>query len=72
MRVLLIEDDASVRPIVRKMLERGNHEVTEAENGRAGLDRLRDSAFDLVITASSCPRWTGLRLSSNCASIIRL
>ena len=60
MRVLLIEDDASVRRIVRKMLERGRHEVTEAENGRVGLDRLRDGAFDLVITDIVMPEMDGL------------
>ena len=60
MRVLLIEDDASVRRIVRKMLERGRHEVTEAENGRVGLDRLSDSAFDLVITDIVMPEMDGL------------
>ena len=60
MRVLLIEDDVSVRRIVRKMLERGRHEVTEAENGRVGLDRLRGSAFDLVITDIVMPEMDGL------------
>jgi CheY-like chemotaxis protein len=60
MRVLLIEDDGSVRRIVRKMLERGCHEVTEAENGRVGLDRLRDGAFDLVITDIVMPEMDGL------------
>ena len=60
MRVLLIEDDASVRRIVRKMLERGRHEVAEAENGRVGLDRLRDGAFDLVITDIVMPEMDGI------------
>ena len=62
MRVLLIEDDVSVRRIVRKMLERGRHEVTEAENGRVGLDRLRGSAFDLVITDIVMPEMDGLEM----------
>ena len=60
MRVLLIEDDAAVRRIVRKMLERGRHEVTEAENGRVGLERLSDSAFDLVITDIVMPEMDGI------------
>ena len=60
MRVLLIEDDASVRRIVRKMLERGYHEVAEAENGRIGLERLRDGAFDFVITDIVMPEMDGL------------
>ena len=31
MRVLLIDDEQMVRKIVRKMLERSGHDVTEAE-----------------------------------------
>ena len=62
MRVLLIEDDASVRRIVRKMLERGRHDVTEAENGRIGLDRLSDSVFDLVITDIVMPEMDGIEM----------
>ena len=60
MRVLLIEDDASVRRIVRKMLERGCHEVAEAENGRIGLERLSDTEFDLVITDIVMPEMDGI------------
>jgi CheY-like chemotaxis protein len=60
MHVLLIEDDVSVRRIVRRMLERSRHDVTEAENGRVGLDRLRDGAFDLVITDIVMPEMDGL------------
>jgi CheY-like chemotaxis protein len=62
MRVLLIEDDASVRRLVRRMLERGRHEVTEADNGRAGLDRLGSGVFDLVITDIVMPEMDGIEL----------
>jgi DNA-binding NtrC family response regulator len=62
MRVLLIEDDASVRRLVRRMLERGRHEVTEADNGRAGLDHLGSGAFDLVITDIVMPEMDGIEL----------
>ncbi len=60
MRILLIEDDASVRNLVRRMLERGRHEVTEADNGRSGLERLRAGAFDLVITDIIMPGMDGI------------
>ena len=62
MRVLLIEDDASVRRIVRKMLERGRHEVAEAENGRIGLERLSNTEFDLVITDIVMPEMDGIEM----------
>lgn len=60
MRVLLIEDDAPLRNLVRRMLERDRHEVTEADNGRSGLDRLRAAAFDLVITDIIMPGMDGI------------
>jgi CheY-like chemotaxis protein len=61
MRILLIEDDASVRNLVRRMLERGRHEVTEADNGRSGLERLHAGAFDLVITDIIMPGMDGIK-----------
>ena len=60
MRVLLIDDEQMVRKIVRKMLERSSHEVTEAENGRLGLEQLKTGAFDLVITDIIMPEMEGV------------
>ena len=60
MRVLLIDDEQMVRKIVRKMLERSGHEVTEAENGRLGLEQLKTGTFDLVITDIIMPEMEGV------------
>ena len=60
MRVLLIDDEQMVRKIVRKMLERSSHDVTEAENGRLGLEQLKTAAFDLVITDIIMPEMEGV------------
>jgi DNA-binding NtrC family response regulator len=62
MRVLLIDDESMVRKIVRKMLERSGHEVTEAENGRCGLEQLKRGSFDLVITDIIMPEVEGIEL----------
>jgi DNA-binding NtrC family response regulator len=62
MRVLLIDDESMVRKIVRKMLERSGHEVTEAENGRFGLEQLKRGSFDLVITDIIMPEVEGIEL----------
>lgn len=60
MRVLLIDDEQMVRKIVRKMLERSGHQVTEAENGRLGLEQLKTDRFDLVITDIIMPEMEGV------------
>jgi CheY-like chemotaxis protein len=40
MRVLMIEDEAALRIVIRQMLERAGHEVTEAENEGRSAGRL--------------------------------
>lgn len=51
-RVLLVDDEASVRKVVRMMLERLGYRVVEASNGAEALGILETSLdrIDLVIT----------------------
>lgn len=58
--VLLVEDDADIREGVRILLESENYHVTEAENGRRGLELL-DNTTDLVILDVMMPGMSGLR-----------
>jgi DNA-binding response OmpR family regulator len=48
-KVLLIDDDALTRSLVRDVLERAGHEVHEAADGLAGLRKLRSTHAELVI-----------------------
>ena len=41
--MLLIEDDETTRGMMRAMLEREGWQVTEASNGREGLERVAES-----------------------------
>ena len=41
---------SGVRQSLVAILQRGNHTVVEARNGREGLEKLKAQAFDLVIT----------------------
>lgn len=59
-RVLIVEDDADIRDGVRILLESEGYQVTEAENGRQGLDCLNDEV-DLVILDVMMPGMSGLR-----------
>ena len=47
-RILLIDDDETVRTILYLTLVHAGHEVIEARNGREGLDKFRQDVVDLV------------------------
>ncbi|MFO1059653.1 MAG: response regulator [Dongiaceae bacterium] len=60
-RVLVIDDDELVRQTLRRMLEKGGHEVVTAINGRYGLSRFEDDGgIDLVVTDILMPEMEGL------------
>jgi CheY-like chemotaxis protein len=47
--VLVVEDDAGMRGLLRRMLEAEDWTVAEAENGRQALDRLAQAQPSLII-----------------------
>jgi two-component system response regulator (stage 0 sporulation protein F) len=61
-RILVIDDHDSVRLLLRSVLERAGHEVTEASNGRLGLAVYRERPVDLVVTDICMPEMNGLDL----------
>jgi two-component system response regulator (stage 0 sporulation protein F) len=60
--ILIIDDEASVRLLLRSVLEAAGYEVTEATNGRQGLELYRHKPTDLVITDILMPELDGLEL----------
>jgi DNA-binding response OmpR family regulator len=59
-RVLLVEDDATVRDVVTRYLGEAGYEVTEAVDGRAGLESTRDRLPDVVVLDLMLPGMSGL------------
>jgi DNA-binding response OmpR family regulator len=57
--VLVVDDSDEVRAVVRKLLERAGHEVTEASNGRECLHVLYDLRPDIVLLDVSMPDMDG-------------
>lgn len=49
-RILVVDEDATTRRVIRALLEDAGHEVVEAENGHVGLDAMGEEVPDLVIT----------------------
>lgn len=63
-RVLIAEDDGSVREFVRRALVHGGHEVVTANDGHDALDMLgHDENYDLLITDIVMPGMDGIALA---------
>ena len=60
--ILIIDDAEPVRALLRFALGAAGYEVTEAANGRQGLERYRQRPTDLVITDIAMPELNGLDL----------
>ena len=58
--ILIIDDEEPVRALLRFALEAAGYEVTEAANGRQGLELYRQRRADLVITDIAMPELNGL------------
>ena len=47
--VLVVEDDAAIRELLRLHLDLAGFAIDEADDGRQALDKARATAFDLVL-----------------------
>jgi two-component system sensor histidine kinase RpfC len=61
-RVLVGDDHATNRMVLRRLLEKAGHTVIEAEGGEQVLERLADETFDLVLVDLHMPGTSGLEV----------
>ena len=61
-RILVVDDQRNMRTTLSLLLRRGGHDVDEAADGRAAIDRLAAEDFDLVITDLRMGEIDGLRV----------
>jgi two-component system OmpR family response regulator len=59
-RVLLVDDDPSLREVVRYALTRAGFDVTEASDGQQALDRFRARQVDLIVLDVLMPEMDGI------------
>ena len=58
-RILIIDDNAPTRDILRQALERAGYEVMEAPDGRIGLEHQRTMPAEVIITDILMPEQEG-------------
>jgi two-component system chemotaxis response regulator CheY len=62
-KALLVDDSATVRSVLRTMLEEDGVQVVEAQDGAEGLERLRsDPSIGLVFLDVNMPGLSGLAM----------
>jgi two-component system chemotaxis response regulator CheY len=60
--ILTVDDSMSVRMAIRLALAGAGHAVTEAADGREGLDKASSTKFDMIITDLNMPNMNGLEM----------
>jgi two-component system response regulator PilR (NtrC family) len=68
-RILVVDDEQSMREVLDIFLSNEGYNVTVAGNGVSGVDAVKKDIFDLVITDMKMPKLGGLELLKNIKQI---
>lgn len=58
-KILVIDDEKSIRSTLREILEYEKFEVDDAEDGKAGLDMVKQNDYDVVLCDIKMPKMDG-------------
>ena len=59
-RILVVDDEATIRHVIRATLEMEGHEITEAGDGKVALECVHNEIPDLIITDIIMPVKEGI------------
>ncbi len=68
-RILIVEDDDSVRTFTARAIATAGHEVETAEDGDVGLETIRkaEGGYDLVLSDIRMPAMDGIEMAKKAA-----
>lgn len=66
-RILLAEDDDSLRAFLGRALEKAGHKVTSCADGDQALEALLDSEYDVLLTDIVMPGLDGIEVARRAA-----
>ena len=61
-KILIIDDERSIRNTLKDILEFEKHQITLAENGKQGLEAAQNGVFDLIFSDIKMPEMDGIEL----------
>jgi len=61
-KILVIDDERSIRNTLKDILEFEKHQVSLAENGKTGLEAAQNAIFDLIFSDIKMPEMDGIEL----------
>ena len=70
-RILVVDDERSMREMLSILLKREGHQVSVAENGQGAIDLLNQRPFDLVVSDARMPDVDGSRCCGTRAASTR-
>jgi two-component system cell cycle response regulator CpdR len=68
-RILLAEDDESMRRFLAKALQNAGHDVESFGNGTDAHRKLKDDIFDILLTDIVMPEMDGIELARRAAEL---
>ncbi len=66
-KILIVDDEKSIRDALSDILTEENYEISTAENGEDGWDKLESEKIDLVLCDIKMPKMDGMELLSKAA-----
>ena len=61
-KILIIDDERSIRRALREILEFENFEVQEAENGKEGWEKIQSNTYDIIFCDIKMPLMDGIHI----------
>ena len=66
--ILVIDDSAAIRALMRLVLEQAGHQVLEAHDGEDAYEMLDGRPLDLILCDLAMPRMDGMSFCGCCAT----